>query len=552
MTTTTTTPEIPTDLPGWAWETSPVGAIRLTLGSEGWATKWAPPTAPGLAADEAREITARDAALAAEEAPPPPIRKGQALRLSSGATTTLPHGLIRTDGGTQPRAGLDAEHVARLREALIAGATLPALAVFHDGEAYWLADGFHRLAAWRETLAAGGVGAKEYIACQVQQGTRRDAVLYSTGANRAHGLPRSRDDLQRAIETLLRDEEWRRWSDREIARRIGCSDKTVGARRKVLEATADIPQSETRTSADGRERPATRPVSIASPEPVEAPPSDDPGDDLDDLIADTTAIESRIRAGIAGDDDRRALRQICARADELGAVALGTRADDLRTSLGPRALPAGWQWRDDIPPNPNDSRKLWQARREADGLTARADHDQDTAAEHAAWSERRNPLPEEAAPLPPDFTHWVDRAHAAGCGLDRRDDGIYELIEPDGQRSGYPQWLGCIARVRAFEMGDARTGDAPAETPTPAASARAASSRETERNYEAFEQLLAALLERLSPAERMALAAVALPDEDLDGGALLDPSEALWERWTVAARARPAYVAEALKAGREG
>jgi hypothetical protein len=142
---------------------------------------------------------------------------------------------IRTDGGTQPRGDIDAEHVARLVESLGAAATLPPVVVFYDGADHWLADGFHRVAANR---AAGALE----IAADVRQGTRRDAVLYSVGANAAHGLPRSNADKRRAVETLLRDEEWSRWSDREIARHCAVDHKTVAAVRERLAASGELPQ----------------------------------------------------------------------------------------------------------------------------------------------------------------------------------------------------------------------------------------------------------------------------------------------------------------------
>lgn len=49
-------------------------------------------------------------------------------------------------------------------------------------------------------------------------------------------------------------------SDREHAKRVGVDHKTVGSRRAQLESTGEIPQSKTRTSADGRQRPATQPT----------------------------------------------------------------------------------------------------------------------------------------------------------------------------------------------------------------------------------------------------------------------------------------------------
>lgn len=177
---------------------------------------------------------------------------------------------IRTDGGTQPRGDIDVEHVARLVESLGAGATLPPVVVFYDGTDHWLADGFHRVAAHR---AAGALE----IAADVRQGTRRDAVLYSVGANAAHGLPRSNADKRRAVETLLRDEEWSRWSDREIARRAGVSPSTVGTIRSELSVQVgqmEAPRLVERGGTVYEQRPHVRPtvgrtqteVSVSAPE----------------------------------------------------------------------------------------------------------------------------------------------------------------------------------------------------------------------------------------------------------------------------------------------
>ena len=128
--------------------------------------------------------------------------------------------LICTDGGTQSRAGLNEQTIDEYAEAMDAGAQFPPVLVFYNGEEYWLADGFHRVAAAKRLEWAD-------IAVEIRSGTRRDAVLYSVGANTAHGLRRTNADKRRAVETLLRDEEWSQWSNREIARRCGVGDQLV-------------------------------------------------------------------------------------------------------------------------------------------------------------------------------------------------------------------------------------------------------------------------------------------------------------------------------------
>jgi hypothetical protein len=109
--------------------------------------------------------------------------------------------------------------------ALFCGDTFPPIVVFYDGADYWLADGFHRLEAHRRH-------GLEEIDADIRQGTRRDAVLYACGANASHGLRRTNADKRRAVETLLNDQEWSQWSDREIARRCGVGNRFVSDMRQ--------------------------------------------------------------------------------------------------------------------------------------------------------------------------------------------------------------------------------------------------------------------------------------------------------------------------------
>lgn len=132
---------------------------------------------------------------------------------------------IRLDGGTQPRVRLNEVAVAEYAEALTDGSKLPAVTVFFDGSEHWLADGFHRYFAHKK------IGALR-IDADIRNGSRRDAVLHSVGANSSHGLRRTNEDKRRAVETLLGDEEWAKWSDREVSKVCGVSVSFVGAIRR--------------------------------------------------------------------------------------------------------------------------------------------------------------------------------------------------------------------------------------------------------------------------------------------------------------------------------
>ena len=139
----------------------------------------------------------------------------------------LPIAEIRIDGGTQSRVKLNWDVIAEYAEAIELNAIFPPILVFYDGKNYWLADGFHRLYA---TKKAG----RQVIALEVRQGSHRDALLYSVGANANHGLRRTNADKRRAVEIMLRDEEWSRWSNREIAKRCEVSEFMVRQMRESI------------------------------------------------------------------------------------------------------------------------------------------------------------------------------------------------------------------------------------------------------------------------------------------------------------------------------
>jgi hypothetical protein len=161
-------------------------------------------------------------------------------RDSDSGIRQLPVAAIRLDPLAQPRAEVDHELATEYSEAMAAGGAFPPLVVFNDRRTYWLADGFHR------HEAAKKAGLRE-IACVVKSGGLRDAILYSCQANSQHGWRRSNGDKRRAVLTLLADEEWGRWSDREVARRTKVSHELVRKLRAELTVNVD---SENTTGTD--------------------------------------------------------------------------------------------------------------------------------------------------------------------------------------------------------------------------------------------------------------------------------------------------------------
>ena len=145
---------------------------------------------------------------------------------------------IRIDGGTQPRVAIDEQIVAEYAELYSTGVDLPPVTVFFDGATYWLADGFHRYWANKRIDC-------EYVFADIHQGTQRDAILHSVGANADHGLRRTNADKRKAVLTMLEDEEWGGWSDSDIARQCGVTHTTVQRHRASLaKCASEIPPSE--------------------------------------------------------------------------------------------------------------------------------------------------------------------------------------------------------------------------------------------------------------------------------------------------------------------
>lgn len=186
--------------------------------------------------------------------------------------TSLSIDMIRCDGGTQMRVGLNQEAVESYAEYMEDGAEFPPVVVFHDGNAYWLADGFHRVAA-RQRVAAKHVGTDAHrtwsvIAVDVRAGTREDAIRFAIGANKTNGLRRTNADKQVAVRAALAHPAMQGMSDRAIANEAGVSDWLVRSMRQLRESrTSTQPPESThkavntasdknyRTGIDGKKYP---------------------------------------------------------------------------------------------------------------------------------------------------------------------------------------------------------------------------------------------------------------------------------------------------------
>lgn len=162
---------------------------------------------------------------------------------------SVPLSEIAFDAGTQVRASINEQKVADYAELMGAGTVFPAVVLFHDGNRYYIGDGFHRgLAAKRNGLTE--------IPSDVRPGTRSDALWFAIGANKNHGLPLTEADKRHAIEMAYA--EWLDNGQREIADQVGCSATYVGRIRQELQVSTGLHLPETVTGKDGKKYPSSR------------------------------------------------------------------------------------------------------------------------------------------------------------------------------------------------------------------------------------------------------------------------------------------------------
>jgi hypothetical protein len=188
------------------------------------------------------------------------------LRIPGGGKPMIPLANIRTDGGTQPRSEILTVTVQEYAREMQSGAKFPPVDVFYDGENYWLGDGFHRFNAadWR---------GEPQIECEIHQGTLEDAQWYSYGANRAHGLPRTNEDKQRAVKAALAHPKAAGMSDSEIARHVGVGADMVTRHKPIIRSTDDTPTATVtragKTYQQKRKSKLSQPAASADHESVE-------------------------------------------------------------------------------------------------------------------------------------------------------------------------------------------------------------------------------------------------------------------------------------------
>ena len=191
---------------------------------------------------------------------PPPVNVETKLSGAGFPIRSIPIEQLRLNDGAQTRVELSQDAVDDYAEKLIEKGTsiFPPVVVFGDEEhGFWLADGFHRV---RATQRAG----QKAIMAEIRPGNRREALLYSLGANAAHGVQRTNADKRRSITLLLAEPDCYQWSDRRIAELCSVGNQLVGDVRREFDNAHNVQLCDSHSShapakrfgKDGKSRPS--------------------------------------------------------------------------------------------------------------------------------------------------------------------------------------------------------------------------------------------------------------------------------------------------------
>ena len=208
---------------------------------------------------------------------------------------------------------LDSEIVQTYADRMEAGDVFPPIKLVSDGDVFWLVDGLHRLEAAKKIN-------REQISSNVTEGDERVAMLMSCAANAEHGKRRTNEDKRQKVMMMLEDEEWSKWSDREIARQCKVGHPLVGELRNLTGISSSEKTERTYVTKHG---------TLATMNTTNIGKNDSGllvQAEIEPIIAAEAAYEEKIMA----EHKEKALKQ---RREDLKVVPLGVRYKDYVLAL---------------------------------------------------------------------------------------------------------------------------------------------------------------------------------------------------------------------------
>jgi FtsZ-binding cell division protein ZapB len=203
------------------------------------------------------------------------------MELKVNAQKVMNLAALVVDERLQSRVEISEEAVTDYAHAMEAGAKFPAVTVFFDGVSYYLADGFHRYLASKRAE-------KVSLACDIVNGTFRDALLFSTKANSKHGMRRTNSDKRKAVNKMLDDFEWSQWSNAEIAAHCEVSPSLVKELRAARGEEPEEVKYQTKTGKIATRKAKNKPreEKAEKPEKKQPEPKQDESEELDFDVRD--------------------------------------------------------------------------------------------------------------------------------------------------------------------------------------------------------------------------------------------------------------------------
>lgn len=221
-------------------------------------------------------------------------------------------GALIMDERLQSRAEINEDTVSEYAENIKAGDEFPPVLAFFDGISYYLADGYHRVHAHKRAD-------KVSILCDVENGTIRDAILRSLNVNSKHGMRRTNADKRKSVMVMLNDEQWRKWSNSEIARQCDVSVSLVASLR-VGDSPSEIKYTTKTGKVAIKAKAAGRPVKEldlkepAKPEPEKIEIEEfDPRDELiERLTQENSDLTFNLAVSIIGgsEEEQQEVREM--------------------------------------------------------------------------------------------------------------------------------------------------------------------------------------------------------------------------------------------------
>jgi hypothetical protein len=129
--------------------------------------------------------------------------------------------LVLSDPAVTARFEPSEETIFRYSLCLAKGDNFPPIDVFDLGMNYLLADGGHRLEAYRLECI-------DKIWARVHPGGRSEALIFAAGSNVKHGLLRTNRDKHRVVENVLKHPDLGKMSNNKIAEICAVSQPFVG------------------------------------------------------------------------------------------------------------------------------------------------------------------------------------------------------------------------------------------------------------------------------------------------------------------------------------